>query len=119
MLSERSGGQEARDEWQLLHDAMIERLRHEVESCKRDMSEGKWASTAQVNALKGLVERQMRTQIDVEEALRLHTRTITREVCDMMKQYVHAKLKEFADGCDRRFVMRHSASAAAQSEAVK
>ena len=34
----------------------------------------------QVGGLKALVERQMRSQTDIEEALRMHTRTV--RVCE-------------------------------------
>lgn len=116
---ERSAASEAAaDEWRVLHEAIVERLRHEVTSCaldvaacKKDVEASTRAATAQVGALKGLVERQMRSQTEVEDALRAHTRTITKEICEMMKQYVHLKMRDFADGCDKRFVLASNGNA--------
>lgn len=57
----------------------------------------------QVNSIKALVERQMRSQNDIQEALRAHTSVITREVCDMLKRFVNARLQAFSEGLDKRF----------------
>ena len=47
-------------------------------------------------SIKALVEKQMRKQIDTEEALRSHTSIITSEVCDMLKRYLDARMSDFS-----------------------
>jgi len=81
-------------DWQLIFDGMLGRLRVEVEEQGSELRR----TQEQCGGLKRLVERQMRTQKDMNEALREHTSVITREVCTWTKQYIEFRLQRATAG---------------------
>ena len=112
------------DEWRLLHESCVDRLRHELEearqqarqSCdelREQMAEQRGQSEREASRFKSVLEATLRKCKAGEEAVGSHTATVTKEVCNMMKMYVHAKLKEMADRCDERFVRTDEPIAAA------
>ena len=64
------------------------------------------ALTPQIRGIKAMVEKQLRTQADTQEALRVHTSLITSEVCDMLKRYLNASLANFSKSFEARFEAR-------------